>query len=93
MKKLYRIKVRNDDVVISEVDMKELFTEKAQKLIKRVNRQGGEIHLGIGSLKPMFRPGYTQCADCGEFYNSDEMVCDYFDNIVCISCFFEMVEI
>ena len=53
---MYKIIIGSEKIAVSEQQIREMFTAKAVKMVRKVNRQGGEIHIGAGSLKPEFRP-------------------------------------
>jgi hypothetical protein len=52
---MYEICIGKDRMKISKFQLGVL-TEKAQKMVRKVHRQGGRIHLSAGSIKPEFRP-------------------------------------
>lgn len=52
---MYEIYIGSDQIKIAKFQLG-ILTKKAQKLVKKVHRQGGEIHLSVGSLRPEFRP-------------------------------------
>jgi hypothetical protein len=53
---MYQINVESEKISVSENQIREMFTENAAKMVRKVRRQGGEIYIGAGSLKPEFRP-------------------------------------
>ena len=53
---MYKIIIGSEKIAVSEQQIREMFTKNAAKMVRKVNRQGGEIFIGAGSLKPEFRP-------------------------------------
>ena len=52
---MYQINIGSEKIAVSEQQIREMFTAKAVKMVRKVNRQGGEIYIGAGSLKPEYR--------------------------------------
>jgi len=50
-----KITIENVDYEMSKDEMQELLTPKACKLYRKVQRQGGEVNLGIGAFVPKYR--------------------------------------
>ena len=53
---MYQINIGSEKIAVSEQQIRQMFTANAAKMIRKVRRQGGEIYIGAGSLKPEFRP-------------------------------------
>ena len=53
---MYKINIGDEKISVSKLQVQEMFTENATRMIRKIHRQGGEIFIGAGSLKPEFRP-------------------------------------
>lgn len=53
--KTYEITINNEKVELTKTEIKTILTKQGFKFWNRVRLQGGEIKLGIGSVKDYFK--------------------------------------
>ena len=53
---MYKINIGDEKISVSKLQVQEMFTENATRMIRKIHRQGGEIFIGAGALKPELRP-------------------------------------